>query len=115
MIEKPNITISIYTDGACKGNGKSDALGGWGVYSQEMGIELCGGEKATTNNRMELTGAIEALRYISDHRVISDMCSNNTYIIYCDSAYVIKGVTEWMDGWIRKDWINVKNTDLWKE
>ena len=112
---KPSSVITLYTDGACKGNGKADAIGGWGVYSHDLALELCGGEKATTNNRMELTGAIEAIKYIAENRAISNMCATTTYIICSDSNYVVKGVTEWMQGWIRKNWVDVKNTDLWKE
>lgn len=112
---KPSFTITLYTDGACRGNGKPDASGGWGVYSKDLNLELCGGETPTTNNRMELTGAIEAVKYIVNERSIANMCSENKYIICSDSNYVVKGVTEWMQGWVRKNWNEVKNTDLWKE
>lgn len=114
MIPKPRIEIILYTDGACRGNGKSTAIGGWGVYSEDIGLEICGGDSATTNNRMELTAAIKAVEHITKNRAIDNITADTTYIIRSDSNYVIKGVTEWMQGWVRKNWIDVKNPDLWK-
>ncbi|OSZ75534.1 ribonuclease HI [Hydrogenophaga sp. IBVHS1] len=102
--------VVIYTDGACKGN---PGPGGWGVYLQSEGIEkeLWGGERNTTNNRMELTAVIEALTALKRPCRVS---------LYLDSQYVRKGITEWIHGWKRKGWITaakqpVKNAELWQK
>lgn len=101
--------VVIYTDGACKGN---PGPGGWGVWlrSAEHEKELFGGEAETTNNRMELTAVIEALR------ALKKPCDVQ---IYTDSEYVRKGITEWMSAWKRRGWLTadrkpVKNRDLWE-
>jgi ribonuclease HI len=100
----------IYTDGASRGN---PGPGGWGsvIITPERVIELGGRDEMTTNNKMELTAAIEALKYVDSTYPIS---------LYTDSQYVIKGMTEWMDGWIAKGWRNsqkkpVMNRDLWEK
>lgn len=102
--------VTIYTDGACRGN---PGPGGWGVWLQsgEHSRELFGGAENTTNNRMELTAAIRALQ------ALNQPC---TVALYTDSEYVRKGITEWIDGWKRKGWKTagrkpVKNADLWRE
>jgi ribonuclease HI len=101
--------IEIYTDGACKGN---PGVGGWGALliagSKEK--ELFGGEKDTTNNRMELMAVIQALG------VLKRPCN---IVLHCDSQYVLKGITEWITGWKAKGWKTasrapVKNVDLWQ-
>ena len=101
--------ITIYTDGACKGN---PGPGGWGallVRGQER-LELCGGEYLTTNNRMEMIAVIEALQSLGEpHRVA----------LYLDSEYVRKGITEWIHNWKLRGWRTadkkpVKNADLWQ-
>jgi len=101
--------VEIFTDGACKGN---PGPGGWGVLLRFKGKDktLHGGEENTTNNRMELTGAIMALE------ALSRPCKVN---LTTDSKYVIQGITEWMDGWKKRGWKNsakkpVKNEDLWR-
>ena len=103
------MTIEIYTDGACRGN---PGPGGWGVFIKTTAgeRELWGGESATTNNRMELLAAIEALRAFEDGTEI---------ILHTDSQYVRKGITEWMQNWKRNGWRTaakkpVKNADLWR-
>ena len=108
--------IIVYTDGACSGN---PGPGGWGVLLRHSQTgterELSGGEPDTTNNRMELTAAIEGLRAIKPGERLRVR-------LVSDSEYVIKGLTEWMAGWIRNDWRRgkkagappVKNVDLWK-
>lgn len=111
---QPKFDIHLYVDGACRGNGKEDAIGGWGVYSKDLGIELCGGEPNTTNNKMELTAAIKALEYVAEKHAISIMSGSHNYIIFTDSNYVKQGITEWIHGWKRRDWANVKNVELWK-
>ena len=100
----------IYTDGACRGN---PGPGGWGALlragSHEK--ELWGGEAHTTNNRMEMTAVIESLKALKKP---SDV------VLTTDSQYVRKGITEWIEGWKRKNWQTaarkpVKNADLWRE
>lgn len=101
--------VTIYTDGACKGN---PGPGGWGaaLKAGPHRKKLYGGELDTTNNRMELLAAIRALQFLSRP------CEVN---IYTDSQYVRKGITEWIHGWKKKNWMTasktaVKNEDLWK-
>lgn len=101
--------VSIWTDGACKGN---PGLGGWGallVYGQHR-RELYGGEADTTNNRMEILAVIQALE------VLKERCRVH---LYTDSQYVQKGMTEWISGWKQRGWRTaakkpVKNADLWQ-
>lgn len=102
--------VTIYTDGACRGN---PGPGGWGalLVLNEKKREMCGGEKGTTNNRMELTAAIEALG------ALKKPCK---VLLVTDSQYVLKGVTEWMVGWKKRGWKTaskqpVKNVDLWQK
>ncbi|MDI1258982.1 ribonuclease HI [Aquabacterium sp.] len=102
--------VVVYTDGACKGN---PGPGGWGVWmvSGQHQKEMWGGETLTTNNRMELMAVIQALT------ALKRRCS---VIIYTDSQYVRKGITEWIMGWKRKGWKTadnkpVKNADLWQK
>ena len=98
--------IEIFTDGACSGN---PGPGGWGALLRWNGHEkeLSGGEKETTNNRMEMTAVIMALQALKKSSKVA---------LYTDSQYVQKGVTEWMEGWKKKGWPSkVKNKDLWLE
>jgi ribonuclease HI len=102
--------VHIYTDGACKGN---PGPGGWGAFLAWNGSEreLFGGERSTTNNRMELTAVIEALT------ALSRPCR---VMLHTDSQYVQKGITEWIRGWKARGWRTaakepVKNVDLWKK
>ena len=101
--------VVIYTDGACKGN---PGPGGWGALlkSGSTEKELFGGERETTNNRMELMGVIEALRALKRPCAVT---------LNVDSQYVLKGMTEWLPGWKAKGWKTstkqpVKNVDLWQ-
>ena len=103
-------TIKIFTDGACKGN---PGLGGWGALIIENGeeTEIYGGSFNTTNNKMELTATIEALKYFKDSKIIE---------LYTDSKYVKNGITEWINNWKINGWKNaakksVKNSELWIE
>lgn len=101
--------IEIFTDGACKGN---PGPGGWGVVLR-MGAhekEMSGHDSATTNNRMELTAVIEALRALKSPCDVS---------LHTDSRYVIDGITKWIIGWQKNGWKNaakkpVLNADLWR-
>jgi len=99
---------TIYTDGGSRGN---PGIGGWGAFiSSESGEkDLYGSEQETTNNRMELTAAIEALRYCDDNSEID---------LHTDSTYVRDGITQWITNWKRNGWRTaakkpVKNQDLW--
>jgi len=96
--------IEIYTDGSCMPN---PGVGGWGVVLVYKGVrkERFGGDPKTTNNRMELNACIEGL--IS----LKEPCE---VWLYTDSQYVQRGMTEWLPGWIKKDFKNVKNSDLWR-
>ena len=98
-------TITLYVDGACKGN---PGLGGWGAYiiTESAEHKICGGEAETTNNRMELTAAIEGVLFCPMEAKL---------IIWTDSNYVKQGITEWIHGWKKKNWKDVKNPDLWKK
>ena len=101
--------VEIYADGACRGN---PGPGGWGVVLRVRGIEreIFGGERDTTNNRMELTAVIRALE------ALKRPCSVR---VYTDSQYVQKGISEWIHSWKRRGWRTVdrkpvKNEDLWR-
>ena len=101
--------VQIYTDGACKGN---PGPGGWGALlrSGEHEREICGGEALTTNNRMELTAAIEALNALKRACRVA---------LFTDSEYVRRGITEWLPNWRQRKWRTangkpVKNADLWQ-
>ena len=103
-------TVNIYTDGACRGN---PGIGGWCVLIeyQNTSKEYFGGEKNTTNNKMELQAAIEGLK------VLKESCN---VILTTDSKYVMNGITSWIDNWKKNNWKNaakkdVKNKDLWIE
>ena len=105
-----NKTVTLYTDGACKGN---PGKGGWGVLmrygSHEK--ELFGGEAHTTNNRMELTAIIQGLAALKRPCAV---------VIYTDSQYVKNGMEQWIHGWKKNGWKTaakqpVKNEDLWRQ
>ncbi len=107
--DAPENRIEIYTDGACSGN---PGPGGWGAILRWKGHEkeLYGGERETTNNRMELMAAIQALESLKRTSAVD---------LYTDSTYVRDGITSWIDGWKRNGWKTaakkpVKNEDLWR-
>ncbi len=102
--------IHIYTDGACKGN---PGPGGWGVLLKlgDTEKELFGGERETTNNRMEMMAVIQGLSALKKPCIVT---------LFLDSQYVLKGITEWLPGWKAKGWRTaakqpVKNVDLWQQ
>ncbi len=109
--------IKIYTDGACVGN---PGPGGWAaiiLFNNEK-KEIFGGEKLTTNNRMELTAAIKGLDFCINKE--EKQMSLKEIKIYTDSIYVKEGITVWIKNWEKNDWKtkdkkNVKNVDLWKK
>lgn len=102
--------VEIYTDGACSGN---PGIGGWAAVLQYKDVqkEISGGELETTNNRMELTAVIEALKALKTRCNIT---------LYTDSKYVMNGITEWLANWKKNNWKTankksaVKNVDLWQ-
>ncbi len=101
-------TVNIYTDGACRGN---PGDGGWGVLIkyENTSKEIYGGEKNTTNNKMELKAAIEGLKALNESCIVN---------LTTDSKYVMQGITSWIDNWKKNNWKNsskkdVKNKDLW--
>ena len=102
--------VTIYTDGACKGN---PGKGGWGailIYG-ELRKEIYGGNKLTTNNQMELQAVIEALK------LLKKPCQ---VLLYSDSTYVVKGAEQWLMNWRKNDWRvakkkKIKNLDLWRQ
>ena len=109
--------IKIYTDGACVGN---PGPGGWAaiILVENEKKELFGGEKLTTNNRMELTAAIKALEYCANQE--EKQLSLKNVRIFTDSTYVKEGITVWINNWQKNNWKtadkkNVKNVDLWKK
>jgi len=97
--------IEIFTDGSSLGN---PGPGGWCAilrYKEKEKI-LKGGEKHTTNNKMELKAVIEAIKALKEPCEID---------LYADSTYVLKGISEWLENWVKKDFKNVKNPELWRE
>jgi ribonuclease HI len=101
--------VEVFTDGACVGN---PGPGGWAALIIQGGTEqvLTGRDPSTTNNRMEMTAAITALEALPPGSVLS---------LYSDSQIVVKGISEWLDGWKRRGWRNatrkpVANRDLWE-
>jgi ribonuclease HI len=102
--------VELWTDGACRGN---PGPGGWAAILISKGQEkiLSGSEALTTNNRMELTAAIRGLEALTRRCLV---------LLHTDSQYVMKGITEWLPDWKRRDWRTadrkpVKNVDLWQE
>jgi ribonuclease HI len=102
--------VEAYTDGACRGN---PGPGGWGALLRFGAIEreLCGGERDTTNNRMEMTAAIRALEALKEPCAVE---------LYTDSVYLKNGITQWLPNWRTRGWRTanrkpVKNQDLWLE
>lgn len=103
-------SVVIYTDGACRGN---PGIGGWGAYLiyGDQDKKICGGEAHTTNNRMEMRAAIEALKTLKYPCQVT---------IYTDSRYLQQGINDWLPKWKAKNWQksdgkSVKNQNLWQE
>ena len=111
------MNIKIYTDGACAGN---PGPGGWAavIFFENEKKEIFGGEKLTTNNRMEITAAIKAIEYCNERD--QKQISLKQIQIYTDSLYLKEGITVWVNNWEKNNWKtsdkqNVKNVDLWKK
>jgi len=110
-MSEEQVELIAHTDGACRGN---PGPGGWGVLVQrgEEQEELLGAEGQTTNNRMEITAALEALKHTAQFE--------GRLVVYTDSTYVKNGITDWIGNWKKRSWKTaagkpVKNQDLWKE
>lgn len=107
--------IIVYSDGACSGN---PGTGGWGsilIFGDKV-IELGGGDRQTTNNKMELMGVISSLQYLLQ----MSLPKSTPVCVYTDSVYVIRGITQWVYGWSRRGWKTaegqaVANQDHWQE
>lgn len=106
--------IKIYSDGGCRGNHLETNIGAWGVYMEcgELTKELSGSAYNTTNNQMELKGAIEGLKAVKNKKYSIEL--------YLDSAYVLNGLESWIDKWKLNNWMTsskkpVSNVELWKE
>ena len=109
MSDDDDKTVTIYTDGACKGNPGPGGWGAWLAYGAHE-KELWGGEPLTTNNRMELTAVIQAL---------ASLKRSSRVALYTDSEYVRNGITTWIHGWKQRGWKTagkkpVKNIELWQ-
>lgn len=107
--------FEIYTDGACIGNGLKENIGGWSfvfVNNDKNFFEAVGIAYNTTNNRQEMLAVLNSLRCCVEHDIVS-------FVIYCDSQYVVNGVNDWMNGWKKKNWLRkgelIPNADLWQE
>ncbi len=114
MFDKENIAIEAATDGACSGN---PGAGGWGgliLFDDGSKLEIGGGEKLTTNNRMELTAAIKTLERLKEYKL------KRNFKLRTDSKYLIEGYTNWIKNWKKNGWKTssgkpVQNSDLWKK
>jgi ribonuclease HI len=97
--------ITLFSDGSSLGN---PGPGGYGVILRYKNNEriISGGERQTTNNRMELKGVIEGLKALKEPCEVE---------VISDSSYVVKAINEWLNGWVKKDFKKVKNPDLWRE
>lgn len=100
--------VYIWCDGGCRGNGKAENIGGYGIVMKcnDAIKEFYGSVENTTNQKMELKACIEALKKVKKDVPIH---------ITTDSNYVVKGMNEWLAGWLKRNWKNVQNVELWKE
>jgi ribonuclease HI len=113
-MNKESNTVTIFTDGSSRGN---PGPGGWAVIVHYDGKvqELGNSERLTTNNKMELTAALKALNFLESKKVAVQKIK-----IHTDSSYLIQGITKWVKGWIRNDWMTatkepVSNQDIWQD
>ena len=110
VAQKRHKIVEIFSDGACSGNPGPGGYGAILKYGQDI-KEISGCEAVTTNNRMEMLAIIKALRQLKRPCKIR---------VFTDSSYVVKGMTEWIHGWVKRNWLNsqkrrVLNRDLWEE
>lgn len=110
-------SLAVYSDGACSGNPGPGGFGAIVLLPGRRVIELGGGESSTTNNQMELTGVIQGLNLIASEFTVGP-ANYNKIFVFTDSVYVIRGITQWIFGWMRSGWKNqqgeqVANKDLW--
>lgn len=118
-MESEKSVVRIYSDGSCRGN---PGAGGWGaviLYTDEPAVELSGGDPSTTNNRMELLGAIEALEHVSVRYTRAEERKAKQVHCTTDSKYVKDGITLWIKNWVKKAWLTSKgkpvaNQELWR-
>lgn len=106
-------TVTIYTDGASRGN---PGPGGWAaiIIAEDTAHELSGYSERATNNQMELQAVIEGLSFTQEHH------PDSLIVLHSDSTYVLNGLSQWLDGWVRNNWITstkkpVENKDLWQQ
>lgn len=120
-MNKSVLEYTIYTDGSTKGNGTTEAIGGWAyaiIHDSSVISKDCGAVTNTTNQRMELQAAIEAIKAVLK---ITKNNPTDSYVIYSDSAYLVNCYLQgWYKSWLKNGWINskkqeVKNQDLWWE
>jgi len=106
LFNQPKMVVELWSDGSSLGN---PGPGGWCVILKFQGggeQTLSGGEPYTTNNRMELRGVIEGLKFLEEGSIVT---------IYSDSTYVVNGINKWVVNWLKKGFKGVKNRDLWEE
>lgn len=107
--------VNIYTDGACSGNQSRENLGGWGAILQygDHKKELFGGEKNTTNNRMEMTALLESFKALNQDNLVLNCYSDSSYLIEC---FTKKWYVKWQkNGWLTSNKTPVENRDLWED
>lgn len=100
--------IDLYTDGSCLGNPGPGGVGIVVIIGDKVQDKLSFGDTMTTNNKMELQAAIAGIQYVND------TYDNPEITVYTDSNYVVRGINEWIVGWKKKKWNNVKNVELWQ-
>ncbi len=113
--------LAVYTDGACRGN---PGPGAWACLAQtadgRLLFEEVGSENPTTNNRMEIQGAIQGLKLLERHRLANPFESFEPLFLYSDSKYVVEGMNQWIPGWKARGWKKAdqkppENLELWQE
>ncbi|HAN3821903.1 TPA: ribonuclease HI [Escherichia coli] len=100
--------MDLYTDGSCLGNPGPGGVGIVVVINNQIQDKLSFGDIMTTNNKMELQATIAGIQYVKD------TYENPEIFVYTDSNYVVRGINEWIAGWKKRNWNNVKNDSLWK-
>lgn len=120
-LERDSSALAIFSDGACRGNPGPGAWGALGQNAQaEILFESNGMEMLTTNNRMELMGAIESIKRIREYMEAEGLRLSHPVHLYSDSKYLIDGINQWIEGWKNRGWKKAdgkapENLELWKE